>query len=58
MAAFASLTFATSVIQTAVAPALPAIQRELHASTTGVTWVLTVTALLFAVSTPSVGRLG
>src|SRR2546430_3676157 len=58
LAALVLLTLVMSTVTTAVAPALPVIQRELGASTTGVGWVLTVTVLVAAVSTPITGRLG
>jgi EmrB/QacA subfamily drug resistance transporter len=54
--ALAALAFALS--QTMVAPALPEIQRDLGASTTQVTWVLTVYLLTASVATPVLGRLG
>ena len=54
--AVAALSYA--LLQTMVAPALPEIQRELGASTTGVTWVLTVYLLSASVLTPILGRLG
>ncbi len=44
--------------QTMVVPALPEIQRELDASTTWVTWVLTGFLLSAAVLTPILGKLG
>ena len=44
--------------QTMVVPALPALQRELDASTTWVTWVLTGFLLSAAVLTPILGKLG
>ena len=44
--------------QTMVVPALPEIQRELGASTTWVTWVLTGFLLSAAVCTPILGKLG
>jgi EmrB/QacA subfamily drug resistance transporter len=44
--------------QTMVIPALAALQRELHASTTWVTWVLTVLLLVASVATPIFGKLG
>jgi len=52
----AALAYALS--QTMVAPALPDIQRELGATTTQVTWVLTVYLLTASVATPVLGRLG
>ncbi|HMJ96550.1 MAG TPA: MFS transporter [Thermoleophilaceae bacterium] len=51
-----ALAYALS--QTLVAPALPAIQHELHSSTTAVTFVLTAYLLSASVATPIVGRLG
>jgi EmrB/QacA subfamily drug resistance transporter len=58
LAVLAVAALAFSLLQTMVAPALPDIQRELHASTTGVTWVVTVYLLSASVATPIVGRLG
>ena len=54
--ALAAGTFA--ILQSLVAPALPEIQRELHASATAVTWVLTAYLLSASIFTPIVGRLG
>jgi EmrB/QacA subfamily drug resistance transporter len=54
--AVAALSYA--LLQTMVAPALPAIQRELGTSTTAVTWVLTVYLLTASIATPVLGRLG
>ncbi len=54
--AVAALSYA--LLQTMVAPALPAIQRELDASTTSVTWVLTVYLLTASIATPIFGRMG
>jgi MFS family permease len=54
--AVAGLSFA--LLQTMVAPALPAIQREYGASTTAVTWVFTVYLLTASIATPVLGRLG
>ena len=47
-----------SLLQTMVAPALPAIQHEYGASTTAVTWVLTIYLLTASIFTPILGRLG
>ena len=44
--------------QTMVIPALPALQRDLHTTTTWVTWVLTALLLVASVSTPILGKLG
>jgi EmrB/QacA subfamily drug resistance transporter len=54
--AVAGLSFA--LLQTMVAPALPAIQSEYGASTPAVTWVLTVYLLTASIFTPVLGRLG
>jgi EmrB/QacA subfamily drug resistance transporter len=51
-----ALAYALS--QTMVAPALPAIQEDLHTTTTTVTLVLTAYLLTASVATPIVGRLG
>ncbi|HVE25819.1 MAG TPA: MDR family MFS transporter, partial [Sporichthya sp.] len=44
--------------QTLVAPALPAIQDDLHVSTTAVTYLLTGFLLSASIATPIIGRLG
>jgi EmrB/QacA subfamily drug resistance transporter len=54
--AIAGLSFA--LLQTMVAPALPAIQHEYGASTPAVTWVLTIYLLTASIFTPILGRLG
>ena len=54
--AVAGLSFA--LLQTMVAPALPAIQHEYGASTPAVTWVLTIYLLTASIFTPMLGRLG
>ena len=51
-----ALAYALS--QTLVVPALPEIQRQLHTSTTAVTFVLTGYLLTASVATPIMGRLG
>src|SRR4051812_30435587 len=58
LAVLATAALAYALLQTMVAPALPAIQHDLGASTTSVTWVLTVYLLTASVATPVVGRLG
>jgi EmrB/QacA subfamily drug resistance transporter len=50
------LSFA--ILQSLVAPALPAIATDLHASTASVSWVLTAYLLAASVLTPILGRLG
>jgi EmrB/QacA subfamily drug resistance transporter len=52
----AALAYALS--QTMVAPAIPAMQESLGASTTAITFVLTAYLLSASVATPIVGRLG
>jgi EmrB/QacA subfamily drug resistance transporter len=49
---------AFALLQTMVAPALPAMQRVLGASPTEISWVLTVYLLTASVATPIAGRLG
>jgi EmrB/QacA subfamily drug resistance transporter len=58
LAVLATAALAYAVSQTMVAPALPAIQQDLHTSTTGVTWVLTIYLLTASIATPVLGRLG
>jgi EmrB/QacA subfamily drug resistance transporter len=49
---------AYAVLSSAVIPALPSIQRSLHASETGVTWLLTGFLLSASVGTAIIGKLG
>ena len=49
---------AYALLQSLVVPALPDIQRSLHASETSVSWVLTAYLLSASVATPILGRLG
>ena len=49
---------AYAMLQSTVAPALPVIQEELHASATATAWVFTGYLLSASVLTPIVGRLG
>jgi EmrB/QacA subfamily drug resistance transporter len=51
-------TFAYTLLQSMVLPALPAIQRDLHTSQTAVAWVLTAYLLSASIATPILGRLG
>jgi EmrB/QacA subfamily drug resistance transporter len=44
--------------QTTVIPALGDLQRELGASTTGITWMVTAYLLVASIATPILGRLG
>jgi EmrB/QacA subfamily drug resistance transporter len=52
----AAVTYA--VLSSAVIPALPALQRDLHASETGITWLLTGFLLSASVGTALIGKLG
>ncbi|HTU86912.1 MAG TPA: MFS transporter [Solirubrobacteraceae bacterium] len=54
--ALAGAVFA--VLQAAVVPALPDIDRALHAGPSSGTWILTVNLLATAVLTPVLGRMG
>ena len=49
---------AYAVLSSAVIPALPTIQRELHTTETGVAWVVTGFLLSASVGTAIIGRLG
>src|SRR3954467_9086114 len=51
-------TLAFVLAQTTVIPALGDIQRELHASATGITWMVTAYLLVASIATPIFGRLG
>src|ERR687883_1597121 len=44
--------------QTAVVPALPALQRDLHTTTAWVTWTFTGFMLVSSIATPIFGKLG
>jgi EmrB/QacA subfamily drug resistance transporter len=52
----AGLSFA--VLQSLVAPALPAIAKDVHASSSSISWVITAYLLSASVLTPILGRLG
>ena len=49
---------AYAILSSAVVPALPTIQHDLHTSETGVAWILTGYLLSASVSTALLGRLG
>jgi EmrB/QacA subfamily drug resistance transporter len=49
---------AYALLQSLVVPALPTLQRDLHTSRSGVTWVFTSYLLAASVVTPIGGRLG
>jgi EmrB/QacA subfamily drug resistance transporter len=54
--ALAALAFALA--QTMIIPALPTLQRDLHASPANATWLLTAFLLTSSVATPLLGRMG
>ena len=54
--ALAGVSYA--LLQSLVAPALPDLQRNLHTSVNGVSWVLTAYLLSASIATPVIGRLG
>ena len=47
-----------ALLSAAVLPALPSLQKDLHASATGAAWVLTAFLLAAAVATAILGKLG
>jgi MFS family permease len=49
---------AYALLQSSVTPAVPHIQRTLHASATASAWVITAFLLTAAIATPIAGRLG
>src|SRR5271155_1306595 len=49
---------AYAVLSSAVVPALPTMQHDLHTTETGITWVLTAYLLSASVFTSILGRLG
>ena len=51
-------TLAFVLAQTTVIPALGDIQKELHASANGITWMVTAYLLVASIATPVFGRLG
>jgi MFS family permease len=56
MLAIACCSYA--LLQTAMAPALGTLQRDLHTNTTWTTWIMTSFLLSAAVGTPIIGKLG
>jgi EmrB/QacA subfamily drug resistance transporter len=58
LAVLTTAAMAFALLQTMIAPALPAIQHDLGVSTTAVTWVLTIYLLTASIATPVLGRLG
>jgi EmrB/QacA subfamily drug resistance transporter len=49
---------AFAMLQSLVVPALPTLQRDLHTTPTGVTWIFTAYLLAASVATPIAGRIG
>ena len=49
---------AYAMLQSLVVPALPTLQRDLHTTPTGVTWIFTAYLLSASVATPIAGRIG
>ena len=49
---------AFAMLQSLVVPALPTLQRDLHTTPAGVTWIFTAYLLAASVATPIAGRLG
>jgi EmrB/QacA subfamily drug resistance transporter len=58
LAVLALAGLAYAILSSAVIPALPTIQHQLHSSETGVTWLLTGFLLSASVGTSIIGRLG
>jgi MFS family permease len=58
LAVLSLAALAYAALSSAVIPALPALQRDLHASETGVTWLLTGFLLSASVGTAIIGKLG
>lgn len=54
--ALAGISYA--LLQSLVAPAIPAIQHDLHSSVDAASWVLTAYLLSASIATPLIGRLG
>jgi len=49
---------AFSLLQSLVLPALPSLERSLHTSATGASWLLTAYLISAAIATPILGRVG
>jgi EmrB/QacA subfamily drug resistance transporter len=58
LAVLSLAALAYAVLSSAVIPALPTLQHSLHASETGVTWLLTGFLLSASVGTAIIGKLG
>ena len=58
LAALAVADIAFAFQQTAIVPAIPAVQRDLHASQAWSAWLLTGYLVASSVATPLLGKLG
>src|SRR5665213_4024009 len=58
LAVLALAGLAYAMLSSAVVPALPTMQHELHTTETGITWLLTGYLLAASVGTSILGRLG
>ena len=58
LAVLALCGIAYALLSSAIVPALPSMQRDLHTSETGITWLLTAYLLAASVFTSIIGRLG
>ncbi|HEU5371028.1 MAG TPA: MFS transporter, partial [Gaiellaceae bacterium] len=58
LAVLSTAGLAFAMLSSAVVPALPTIQHDLHTSENGVAWVLTAYLLSASVGTAIIGRLG
>jgi MFS family permease len=58
LAVLALCGLAYALLSSAIVPALPTMQRSLHTSETGITWLLTSYLLAASVFTSIIGRLG
>ena len=58
LAVLALCGVAYALLSSAIVPALPTMQRDLHTSETGITWLLTAYLLAASVFTSIIGRLG
>ncbi len=58
LAVLALCGVAYALLSSAIVPALPTMQRDLHTTETGITWLLTAYLLAASVFTSIIGRLG
>jgi MFS family permease len=57
-AVLATAALAFSLLQSLIIPAIPLLEKTLHTSTDGATWLLTGYLLSAAIATPILGRIG